>query len=99
MILPRFIENLHQNPDRTRGFQSGLASIPYSDQSETSIDLAAAAYLGPVRFTLKPACLASFFSRNSVFLSQQFSQNSIFQSVSAKFQQTEQGHSDGQEWL
>jgi len=45
MILPRFIENLHQNPNRTRGFQSGLASIPYSDQSETSIDLAAAAYL------------------------------------------------------
>ena len=45
MILPRFIENLHQNPDRTRGFQSGLASIPYGDQSETSIDLAAATYL------------------------------------------------------
>jgi len=27
----------------------------------------------------KPACLASFFSRNSVFLSQHFSRNSVFQ--------------------
>jgi len=31
-----------------------------------------------------------FFSRNSVFLSQQFSQNSVFQPVSAKIQQAEQ---------
>jgi len=38
------------------------------------------------------ACSASFFSRNSVFLSQQFGRNSFFQSVSAKFQTSEQGH-------
>ena len=38
---------------------------------------------------LKMACSASFFSRNSVFLSQQFSRNSIFQLVSAKFQTRE----------
>ena len=44
--------------------------------------------IGPVRRT---PYSAYFFSRNSVFLLQQFSQNSIFQSVSAKFQQTEQG--------
>ena len=40
----------------------------------------------PVRLTQKLACSASFFSRNSVFLSQQFSQNSVFQPVSAKIQ-------------
>jgi len=46
MNLPRFIGNLHQNSDsRTRTFQSGWVSVPYSGQSETSIDLAAAAYL------------------------------------------------------
>ena len=33
---------------------------------------------GPVRLTPYSACLASFFSRNSVFLSQQFSRNSVF---------------------
>ena len=47
---------------------------------------------GPVRLIQKPACSACFFSRNSVFFSQQFSQNSIFQVVSAKFQQAEQGY-------
>ena len=39
---------------------------------------------GPVRLTPYSACSASFFSRNSVFLSQQFSQNSVFQPVSSK---------------
>ena len=39
----------------------------------------------------KMACSASFFSRNSVFLSQQFSRNSVFQPVSAKFHTSEQG--------
>ena len=38
---------------------------------------------GPVQLTLKPTCSASFFSRNNVFLSQQFSQNSVFSQVSA----------------
>ena len=35
---------------------------------------------GVVRLTPYSACLASFFSRNSVFFSQQFSRNNIFQS-------------------
>ena len=34
--------------------------------------------IGAVRLTKKPACSASFFSRNSVFLSQHFSRNSVF---------------------
>ena len=37
------------------------------------------------------ACSASFFSKNSVFFSQQFSRNSIFQPVLAKFQTSERG--------
>jgi len=41
---------------------------------------------GPVRLTLKLACSASFFNRNSIFFSQHFSQNSVFQLISAKFQ-------------
>ena len=40
------------------------------------------------------ACSASFFSRNSVFVSQQFSRNSVFQPVSAKFQTSERGLSN-----
>ena len=32
-----------------------------------------------------------FFSRNNIFLSQQFSQNNVFQLVSAKIQQAERG--------
>jgi len=44
---------------------------------------------GPVRLTLYPVCSASFFSRNSVSLSQHFNQNSVFQPLSAKFQQAE----------
>ena len=47
--------------------------------------------LWPRSLVLKMACSASFFSRNSVFLSQQFSRNSIFQPVSAKFQTSERG--------
>ena len=38
------------------------------------------------------ACSAPFFSRNSVFLSQHFSQNSVFQPLSAKLQTSERGH-------
>jgi len=34
--------------------------------------------LTAVQFTLYPACSASFFSRNSIFLSQYFNQNSVF---------------------
>ena len=37
---------------------------------------------------------ASFFSRNSIFLSQQFSQNNVFQPVSTKFQTSEQDLSE-----
>ena len=40
----------------------------------------------PRSIVLKMACSASFFSRNGIFLSQQFSRNSVFQPVSAKFQ-------------
>jgi len=48
--------------------------------------------MGLVRLTPYSICLASFFSRNSVFLSQQFSRNNIFQPVSVKFQISERGH-------
>jgi len=41
------------------------------------------------QLTPYPACSASFFSRNSVFLSQHFSKNSVFQPISAKIQQAE----------
>jgi len=40
------------------------------------------------------ACSASFFSQNSIFLSQHFSQNSVFQPISAKIQQAEQGRNE-----
>ena len=40
---------------------------------------------------LKNGLFGFFFSRNIVFLSQQFSRNSIFQPVSAKFQTSERG--------
>ena len=36
-------------------------------------------FTSPVRLIPYPACSASFFSRNSIFLSQHFSQNSVFQ--------------------
>ena len=49
--------------------------------------------LWPRSLVLKMACSASFFSRNSVFLSQQFSRNSVFQPVSAKVQTSERGQS------
>ena len=49
------------------------------------------ARIGPVRLTTYPTCSASFFSRNNIFLSQHFSQNSIFQPISAKIQQAERG--------
>ena len=49
-------------------------------------------HIGPVRLTQKPTCSACFFSRNIVFLSQQFSQKQCFQPVSAKIQQSERGH-------
>ena len=45
-------------------------------------------FWGPVRLTLYSAY---FSSRNGVFLSQQFSQNSVFQPVLAKFQTSERG--------
>jgi len=48
-------------------------------------------FWGPVRLTLYSTYSVSFFSRNSVFLSQQFSQNSVFQPVLAKFQTSERG--------
>jgi len=48
--------------------------------------------IGPVRLTLYLVCSASFFNRNSVFLLQQFSRNSVFQLVSAKFHTSEWGH-------
>ena len=48
-------------------------------------------YLGPVRLTPYSTCSASFFNRNSVFLSQQFSKNIIFQPVSAKILPAERG--------
>ena len=44
-----------------------------------------------VRLTPYSVYSASFFSRNSVFLSQQFSRNSVFQPVSTKFQTSERG--------
>ena len=53
-----------------------------------------ASQLGSVRFTPYSVYSAYFFSRNSIFLSQQFSQNSILQPVSAKIQQAEWGHYD-----
>ena len=48
----------------------------------------------PRSLVLNLACSAWFFSRNSVFLSQQFSRNSGFQSVSVKIQTSERGHTD-----
>ena len=39
-----------------------------------------------------PARSACFFSRNNVFFSQQFNQNSVFQPVLAKIQQAKWGH-------
>jgi len=45
----------------------------------------------PRSLVLNLACSAYFFSRNSVFLSQQFSRNSVFQPVSAKVQTSERG--------
>ena len=47
--------------------------------------------LWPRSLVLNLACSAYFFSRNSVFLSQQFSRNSVFQPVSAKVQTSECG--------
>ena len=47
----------------------------------------------PRSLVLKMACSVSFFSRNSVFLSQQFSRNRVFLPVSAKFQTSERGRS------
>ena len=44
----------------------------------------------PVRLSLK-----CFFQPEQCFLSQQFSRNSIFQPVSAKFQTSERGHGYG----
>ena len=41
---------------------------------------------------MAPFGLSHIFSHNSVFLSQQFSQNSVFQPVSAKIQQAEWSH-------
>ena len=41
--------------------------------------------IGPIRLTQKPTCSACFFSRNSVFLSQQFSQNSVFSQFQPSF--------------
>ena len=43
----------------------------------------------PRSLVLNLACSACFFSWNNIFLSQQFSRNSIFQSVSTKFQTSE----------
>jgi len=48
-----------------------------------------------VRLIPYSICSASFFSRNSIFLSQQFNQNSVFQPVSAKILSAERGH----KWL
>ena len=42
------------------------------------VDVVGTSTPDPVRLTSYSACSASFFSRNSIFLSQQFSRNSIF---------------------
>ena len=55
--------------------------------------MAAMQQMGPVRLTPYPACSSSFFTRNGVFLSQHFSQNNVFQPISAKIQQAERGWS------
>jgi len=39
--------------------------------------------IGPIRLTPYSAYSTCFFSYNSIFLSQQFSQNSVFQSVTS----------------
>ena len=44
------------------------------------------------------ACSTSFSGRNSVFLSQQFSRNSVFQPVSAKVQTSERALEGELEW-
>ena len=41
--------------------------------------------IGPVRLTPYSACSAYFFSRNGVFLSQQFSRNSVFSQFQPSF--------------
>ena len=49
---------------------------------------------GPVRLTPCPSvCSDCFFNQNRIFFSQPFSQNSIFQPVSAKIQQVKRGQS------
>lgn len=42
-----------------------------------------------LRLTLNLVCSVSFFSRNRIFFSQHFSQNSISQPISVKFKQAE----------
>ena len=60
------------------GGASGSAAVTDSAMAE-------AGAVDPVRLTLKPAYSASFFSRNSIFLSQQFSQNSVFSQFQPSF--------------
>ena len=47
---------------------------------------------GLVQLTLYSACAASFFSRNIIFLSQQFSQNSFFSVSFSQVQTSERNH-------
>ena len=51
-------------------------------------------HIGHVRFSYNPSFSVCFFSRNSVFLSQQFSWNRVFQPVSAKVQTSERGRTE-----
>ena len=53
------------------------------------VPLSSERLIEPVRLTPYSTCSACFFSRNSVFLSQQFSHNSVFQPVLVKFQTSE----------
>jgi len=67
--------------------EKGLHPLAHVSQRRTITSFAGL----HTRLTPYSVCAASFFSWNSVFLSQQFSHNSIFQPISAKILSTKRG--------
>ena len=65
--------------------------IKYASRQNWFIKSTMRKYHGPFRLPLKPACSASFFIRNSVFLSQHFIQNSVFHPISSGIPPAERG--------
>ena len=71
--------------------KSGFGLAPLFPRPTAATAAAVVESWAPFDLPYNPHYLVCFCSRNSIFLSQQFSQNSVFQTILAKFQQAEQG--------